>query len=190
MPVNAGVVGIDEAGRGAWAGPLVAAAVTLGPPIAGLNDSKLLNRARREYLAEQIRRQAVFAGIGVCEPADIDRLGLSRATSLAMGRAIIGLPARVHLIIDGPINYLPDQRSVKTLINADAIQPEVMAASILAKVERDRLMREYAKTWPAYGFEYHVGYGTARHRQAIKDHGACQLHRLSFKPLQAHGASS
>lgn len=177
-------VGIDEVGRGAWAGPLVAAAVSLEMPLPGLNDSKLLRQPQRQFLAEQIRQHAKFIGIGQASPTEIDRLGLTAATSLAMGRAIKGAKFKL-IVIDGPINYLPNQRGSKPLINADALIPAVMAASIIAKVERDQLMRQLSSRYTGYGFEKHVGYGTAAHKAALTKLGPCRLHRLSFRPVMA-----
>lgn len=184
MPASYDVIGVDEAGRGAWAGPLVVAAVRLSGPIDGLNDSKLLGRQRRAELAAEIRAQADFIGLGVVGPAWLDRRGLTAATTRAMTAALKHAPADWPVVIDGPFNYLPGRPRVTTLIDADALEPAVMAASILAKEHRDRLMRNLAKRWPGYSFENHVGYGTAAHRQALERFGPCRAHRLSFKPLK------
>jgi len=177
-------IGLDEAGRGAWAGPLVVAAVCLTRPIDGLNDSKLLGPKRRAELAAVIKQRADFIGLGVVSPAWLDRRGLTATTSRAMKLALKRAPANCPVVIDGPVNYLPKRRHVTTLINADALLPAVMAASILAKEHRDQLMRLHAGRWPQYGFERHVGYGTPAHRHALQRHGPCRLHRLSFRPLK------
>lgn len=186
------IVGIDEVGRGCWAGPLVAAAVQLDPkrPISGLNDSKKLSKARRQLLAQQIEQTAVAIGIGWAWPEDIDISGITSSVKSAMMQAIQQIdvnPASSydHIIIDGNYNYLPEYDRVTTLIRADGSIPAVSAASIIAKVARDTYMSEVAaKLYPAYGFERHVGYGTAQHIAMLQLHGATKLHRMSYKPLQ------
>jgi len=179
------VIGVDEAGRGCWAGPLVAAAVLLRHPIEGLNDSKVLSKIRREQLAVIIKEKAVY-GIGWVSAAEIDKIGLTAATRKAMSEAVSQIPGNHgSIIIDGNFNYLPDIEQVQVMPKADSIIPAVSAASILAKVARDNFMHDMAKKHPLYQFERHVGYGTALHFQLIKEHGVCELHRLSYKPLQA-----
>lgn len=178
------VIGLDEAGRGAWAGPLVVAAVGLNRPIAGLNDSKVLSAKRRTELALVIQHEASFVGYGQVEAIDIDTVGLSSALRTAMSRAVRGAPAAT-IIVDGPVNYLDSVSGSMAQIDADALVPSVMAASILAKVRRDSIMHQAAKTWPEYGFERHVGYGTAFHMAALKEYGSCSQHRQSFKPIAA-----
>ena len=178
-------MGIDEAGRGCWAGPLVAAAVILKEPLPGLADSKKLSKKQREHLYDLICTQAHAYGVGWASPAEVDEFGLTAATSLAMNRAMQMLPAdHTEIIIDGNSNYLPDQPRVKTIVKADALIPEVSAASILAKVSRDRYMTEIASQYPLYQFEKHVGYGTALHLSLLKMHGVCDLHRRSYKPVK------
>lgn len=179
------ILGIDEAGRGCWAGPLVAGAVMLQRPIVGLKDSKQLSRQQREMLYDLIQANA-FVGIGWASAQEVDDLGLTAATRLAMQRAVeqIREPCN-EIIIDGNINYLPERAKVKTLVKADSLIAEVSAASIIAKVTRDRYMEQTAVTHPHYGFEKHVGYGTKLHLEKLKEHGICELHRLSYKPLQA-----
>jgi ribonuclease HII len=179
-------VGIDEVGRGCWAGPLVAGAVLLKQPIAGLKDSKLLTAKRRQLLSAQIIDQADACGLGWVEAAEVDELGLTAAVGLAMRRALeqIRLPYD-ELVIDGNYNFFPDNHKARTLIKADQIIPAVSAASIIAKVARDQRMTELAADFPGYGFEQHVGYGTALHLERLKLHGVSQLHRKSYRPIQA-----
>ncbi len=181
-------VGIDEVGRGAWAGPLVVGAVILNPEqlIAGLLDSKLLSKHTRELLAGIINNQARAVGLGFVEPAEVDELGLTAATSLACRRALDQINiAYDEIIIDGSINYLPDEPRARAVIKADSSVPTVSAASIIAKVARDQYMCQLAQEHPLFGFERHVGYGTAAHLTALSNHGITPLHRLSFKPVAA-----
>jgi len=179
-------VGMDEVGRGCWAGPLVAGAVILDAPIAGLNDSKQLSKKQRERLAVIIHEQAVAVGIGWVDAATIDEIGLTAATTLAMRRALepLNVPYE-QIIIDGNLNYLPDDPLAITMIKADALVPAVSAASIIAKVARDHYMSELAVSLPDYGFELHVGYGTALHSERLKKFGVSAFHRKSFKPVAA-----
>jgi len=183
------ILGIDEVGRGPWAGPLVVGAVVLGgAAIEGLADSKVLTAKRREQLASLIREQAAGFGLGWVTPAEIDKLGLSESLRLATRRAVEQINTPYHeIVIDGTINFLAGtskETYVTTLKKADSLVPAVSAASILAKVARDAYMVEQAKVYPTYGFETHVGYGTARHIAAIKEYGVTPLHRLSFGPLK------
>jgi len=179
------VVGIDEVGRGCWAGPLVAAAVVLSRPIKGLKDSKLLAKSTREQLAIIIHERAKV-GLGWVTPAQIDRLGLTASTTLAMKLALSKIGATYdEIVIDGNLNFLPDNPRARAIIKADMNFSAVSAASIVAKVARDDYMRKMAKRYPAYQFERHVGYGTKLHHEMLKLHGACDLHRMSYKPLIA-----
>lgn len=179
-------VGIDEVGRGCWAGPLVAGAVILAQPIAGLKDSKKLTKLQRERLAEQIEEEALAIGLGWVWPETIDRFGISMSVKMAMAEALKQINiAYDEVIIDGNINYLPEEPRATALIKADEVVPAASAASIVAKVARDRYMAmDAALQYPQYGFEKHVGYGTAMHIRALKEHGVTILHRMSYKPIQ------
>ncbi len=179
------VAGVDEAGRGPWAGPVVAAAVILDarttPP--GLNDSKKLNEARREQLFALISENAQI-GVGIIGVEDIDRDNILQATMAAMALAIDNLPCRPAIaLIDG--NRCPPLPcAAQALVKGDALSLSIAAASIIAKVTRDRLMRELALEFPQYGFEKHKGYGTKAHQQALSTFGVTKHHRRSFKPIR------
>lgn len=184
-------VGIDEVGRGCWAGPLVAAAVLLVEPIEGLRDSKKLSAKRRAAFAEQIYNSSASVGIGWVTPVEVDSLGLTKAVQLAMLRAIKRIDCDYdEIIIDGNLNFFQNviglkTENIKTLIRADDLIPAVSAASIVAKVARDNRMAELAVEYPGYGFESHVGYGTAAHIAALQKLGVCDIHRKSYKPIRA-----
>ena len=183
------VAGIDEAGRGAWAGPVVAAAVILNLPEAlslrEVNDSKQLSPRQRDKLYPIIIDQCVAYGIGQGSAAEIDELGILPATRLAMMRAVGALsPQPDALIIDAV--RLPQVNKPQAVFNfADSISLSVAAASILAKVTRDRLLVELDAHYPAYQFARHKGYGTQIHRAALQSVGPCAIHRRSFKPINA-----
>ena len=180
------IAGVDEAGRGPLAGPVVAAAVILHPdhPIEGLRDSKKLSARRRERLAAEIRERALAFAVASASVEEIDRLNILRATLLAMTRAIEGLDPRPrHVRIDGNRAPRLDGMRVETVIGGDDQDPALAAASILAKTVRDGLMLQYAEQFPAYGFERHMGYGTAVHMAALREHGPCEIHRRSFAPV-------
>lgn len=180
------IVGLDEVGRGCWAGPLVAGAVVLRKPIVGLADSKTLSDTQRRLLAEQIKAEAISYGLGWVAPAFIDMYGLTLSVQRAMQQALAAINTTYdQIIIDGNYNYLPNEPLATVLIKADATVPAVSAASILAKVARDDFMILAAKGFPDYGFERHVGYGTAAHLAALQEHGVSELHRRSFKPVRA-----
>lgn len=180
------IVGVDEVGRGCWAGPVVAGAVLLGKRISGLKDSKKLSKSQREKLDAEIRVSAIAFGIGWVPASEVDALGLTEAVRAAMERALAQIVVDYdELIIDGNYNYFPKHPHSRALVAADNIIPAVSAASIIAKVARDRYMATMAATFPGYAFERHVGYGTAAHRSAINRLGLCELHRRSFKPIQA-----
>jgi ribonuclease HII len=179
-------VGVDEVGRGCWAGPLVAGAVVVREPIAGLKDSKKLSKKRREFLAVQIHEEALAVGLGWVKPAELDESGLTAAVRLAMERALEQITVRYdELIIDGNLNFFPENPRARAVIKADDSVPAVSAASIVAKVARDNYMAEVAAEYPDYGFERHVGYGTALHLERLQLHGVSKLHRVSFKPVRA-----
>ncbi|WP_129629152.1 ribonuclease HII [Candidatus Oscillochloris fontis] len=182
--------GIDEAGRGCWAGPVVAAAVVLAPSIfqqpdllAGVNDSKQLDAATRSRLFVQIHHYALGVGVGIVPAYLIDAYGIVPATRLAMTSALLSLPCPVDaLLIDALI--LPDlSLPQEALIKGDARSLSIAAASIIAKVTRDRLMQTADRAVPGYGFAAHKGYGTAVHQRALATHGPCALHRRTFQPL-------
>ena len=179
------VAGVDEAGRGPLAGPVVAAAVILDPsrPIAGLADSKTLTAARRERLAAQIMADALCCSVAQADVQEIDRLNILQATLLAMQRAVAGLGIQPsYVLVDG--NQLPRlPMQAQGVIRGDASVPAISAASILAKVMRDRLCQTLDVQYPHYGFARHKGYGTAQHLLALHLHGPCAEHRRSFAPV-------
>jgi ribonuclease HII len=179
------IAGVDEAGRGPLAGPVVAAAVILDDlnPIKGLADSKTLTPRRREKLFDEIRAKALCCSIAQASVEEIDELNILQATLLAMRRAVEGLrlkPAKV--LVDG--NRLPVLDVLaEAIVKGDALVPAISAASILAKVTRDRWCVEYHEQFPLYGFATHKGYGTAEHMAALREHGACPQHRKTFAPV-------
>jgi len=180
------VAGVDEAGRGPLAGPVVAAAVILDDqrPIQGLADSKALTARRREKLFDEIRARALCTSIASASADEIDRLNILQATMLAMQRAVHGLrllPNRV--VVDG--NRVPGlAMTAAAVIKGDARVAAISAASILAKVHRDRLCQDLHRDFPAYGFDGHKGYPTPAHLAALREHGACPAHRRSFAPVR------
>jgi ribonuclease HII len=185
------ICGIDEAGRGPWAGPVMAAAVILprkGRP-KGLADSKQLSAEAREELALAIRACAIV-GVGMASPQEIDALNILQATYLAMRRAVDALSERpVAALIDG--NSAPDLPcSIETIIDGDAHVACISAASIIAKVERDRMMADLCTRYPGYLFAKHKGYGTPEHQAALARLGPCAIHRMSFKPVREARAAS
>lgn len=178
------IVGIDEVGRGCWAGPLVAGAAILHRPIEGLNDSKVLSKKRRNELAEIIKQNADVS-LGWVSSAEVDELGLTEAVRLAMQRAIDGLVTPYQeVIIDGNYNYLSHIAGTQAIIKADGSVPAVSAASIVAKVARDTYMEQLTEEYAQWEFAKHVGYGTALHKSLIDKYGICDLHRRSYKPIQ------
>ena len=179
------VAGVDEAGRGPLAGPVVAAAVILDErnPIKGLNDSKKLTALRREKLFDEIRAKALCCSIAEASVQEIDELNILQATLLAMRRAVEGLRLIPGLVlVDG--NRLPRLKvRAEAIVKGDALVPAISAASILAKVTRDRWCAELDAQYPQYGFAGHKGYGTAEHLAALQAHGACPQHRKTFAPV-------
>lgn len=221
------VIGVDEAGRGPWAGPVTAAAVALGAQVSqelltSVRDSKALNAKRREALVPLIKSQAYAWGVGWSDVNEIDELGILKATFFAMQRAVLQLLSgsthatmtlasaavkadpelsfsnvqEVHVIVDGnlhPARYIGEDNwpwLTETMIKADARQIEVAAASILAKTARDAYMLHLAKDYPGYGFEFHAGYGTKQHQEALRLLGPAAPHRKSFRPVRKLLASS
>jgi ribonuclease HII len=183
------ICGVDEAGRGPWAGPVVAAAFLFLPeatPPEGLNDSKLLTAKRRAQLFEALhRRTDVAFGIAQASCEEIDALGIWNATQLAMRRAYATMPQKAdRALIDGNLRPADFPCPTLPIIGGDGLSLSIAAASILAKVTRDRLMAEYARQFPHYGFEQHAGYGTRQHREAIAQYGVCPIHRRSYAPIR------
>ncbi len=177
------IAGLDEVGRGALAGPVVAAACILNPdaPLpVGLNDSKQLSRAARERISVELQSTVAAYAVGVIEADEIDRINILRATLRAMKSALEGLDAPAdYLLLDAV--KLDTNLPQKSIIRGDAVSASIAAASVIAKVYRDKLMREYDALYPQYGFVSHVGYGTRAHLAALREHGACVLHRRSFR---------
>ncbi|HLC04526.1 MAG TPA: ribonuclease HII [Anaerolineales bacterium] len=186
------VAGLDEVGRGAWAGPVMAAAVILpldcpdlSDRLEGVRDSKAMTVQQRERWDDRIRRVSLSIGVGSASSQEVDAAGLIEATRRAMRRALADLSLIPdHLLIDHislPTTILPQT----PLTHGDSIALSIAASSIIAKVARDAVMRHMSYAYPGYGFEYHVGYGTPRHRQALQRLGACPIHRRSYTPLKA-----
>ncbi|MDX1766219.1 MAG: ribonuclease HII [Candidatus Saccharimonadales bacterium] len=180
------IIGLDEVGRGSWAGPLLFAAVALATEVPGLRDSKKLAPKVRQELYLEIKKNANFIGYGWVHSHEIDSVGLAVALRLAAERSVEGISKHERknkIVVDGNIDYLGWKNS-GSLVKADDQVPEVSAASIMAKVARDNLMKRYDLLYPNYGFKNNVGYGTAQHAKALKRHGVTKNHRLSFKPVQ------
>ena len=179
------MAGVDEAGRGPLMGPVVAAAVILDDlnPIKGLADSKKLSPLQREKLYDEIRAKALCCSVGLATAEEIDTSNILQATMLAMKRAVEGLRLKPHkVLVDG--NRLPTLSILaEAIVKGDALVPVISAASIIAKVYRDRWCNDYHLQYPQYGFARHKGYGTAAHLAALREHGACPQHRRSFAPV-------
>ena len=189
------LLGIDEVGRGCWAGPLVAGAVVLRQEVDGLRDSKKLTKKRRDILALEIQEKA-FVGLGWVWPDEIDQWGLTKSVQYAMLRAVKDLHLNGgtydEIIIDGNYNFLNcvnglqcEPANVMTMVRADDSVPAVSAASIVAKVARDNYMIKISEEYPQYAFDKNVGYGAPAHTAALKVHGVTSIHRISYKPVKA-----
>ena len=177
------ICGLDEAGRGPLAGPVAAGAVILPKDctILHLNDSKKLSPARRDALYDEIREKAVAWSVGIVTAEEIDALNILQATYEAMRRAVAGLGVTPDLFLNDALIVpgLPEDKQIK-IIKGDAKSVSIAAASIMAKVTRDRMMEEYDRVWPAYGFAKHKGYGTKQHYETIRENGLCPIHRKTF----------
>lgn len=190
------IIGIDEVGRGAWAGPVAVGAVMLGEvAIEGLTDSKKLTAKKRQIFAGEIKKHAKQASIGWVSAGTLDRIGMSAALKLAIERALrqLEIKADDQIIIDGTFNFLIDTEyaaQTTTMKQADLLVPSVSAASILAKVARDNYMAKLDHHFADYDFAAHVGYGTKKHQACLKEHGPSPIHRLSFAPLKIQLASA
>lgn len=191
------IAGIDEAGRGAWAGPVVAAAVILPrramrfAALRGVRDSKLLTPAQREALFDKIDRAALAVGVGMASHTEIDQVGIVQATRAAMKRAIGGLATAPDGLVIDAVRLADVPIPQRVMFHADTLCLSVAAASIIAKVTRDRLMAALDAEYPGYGFARHKGYGTAVHQQALAQLGPCAVHRVTFEPVKAtadHGS--
>ncbi len=177
------IAGIDEAGRGPLAGPVVVGIAIMpeNSMIEGVNDSKKVSEKKREKLYDLITQEAIAWNVGIADQNEIDEINILNATKLALTRAIDGLKIKPDLIlVDALTNINTLGIPYKSIIKGDAKEYSIAAASILAKVTRDRMMREYDEIYPQYGFSGHKGYGTAKHIAAIKEYGPCILHRKSF----------
>lgn len=177
------IVGIDEAGRGPLAGPVVVGAVIMKPEsfIEGVNDSKKISEKKREKLYEQITEEAIAWSVGIVDQKEIDEINILNATKKALKMAIMNLQVKPERIVVDALEHIDTCGIPYTsIIKGDAKVYSISAASIIAKVTRDRMMREYDEIYPEYGFAGHKGYGTAKHIQAIREFGPCALHRRSF----------
>lgn len=189
------VVGVDEVGKGCLAGPVYAGAVALDAqaflrlktPVRGLiRDSKTLSAAQREKARVLILKVSLACAVGVASVAEIEQQGIQGATESAMMRAIAALNVSIDmLLVDGKIRLKPYQGAQMTVVDGDFLSPSIAAASILAKLERDAFMHQQALVYQKYGFNRHVGYGTAYHIKQIEEHGICPLHRRNFQPIKA-----
>ncbi len=186
------IAGLDEAGRGTWAGPVAAAAVVLPldsadrlAALEGVCDSKMLHPRRREELEARIAEAAVAVGFGLASASEIDDLGILPATRLAMRRAIANLGIAAEFLLIDAVKLPQEKTYQKSIVRGDALCFSVAAASIVAKVRRDRLMAELDALYPGYGFAQHKGYGTAQHLKALQALGPCPIHRRTFAPVRA-----
>jgi len=182
------IAGIDEAGRGPLAGPVVAAAVILDPdvPVPGVDDSKKLTPKKRERLFDELTAKARAVGVGIVSPAGIDRINILQASLLAMQRAVDDMKIQPDcLLIDG-LFKIPTALPQEPITKGDSRSVSIAAASIVAKVTRDRLMQTYHQTYPQYGFAGHKGYPTPAHKDAIRRFGCCPIHRRTFKGVKEY----
>ncbi|MFA6423422.1 MAG: ribonuclease HII [Patescibacteria group bacterium] len=177
------IIGVDEVGRGAWAGPVYTAAVALKNPIDDVTDSKLLSPKKREELSEIIKKVAISWAITFATVKEINNLGIHLATFIAFKRAIAEISKADLVLVDG--FEIPELRinQVK-IIGGDRISNSIAAASIIAKVERDKVMSDLAKNYPEFSFEKHKGYGTKIHQESLIKHGPCEIHRMNYKPIK------
>ena len=185
------VAGVDEAGRGPLAGPVVSAAVVLPPDLTGaepwldlLNDSKVLSPSRRERAADAVRRHALAVGVGRADPEEIDLLGIGRATIEAMLRAVADLPVQPAYLLLDFVHLRECPLPFQAIVKGDSISYSIAAASNVAKVTRDRWMREADALFPGYSFAQNKGYPTAHHRARLRELGPCSIHRRSFAPVR------
>ena len=182
------IAGVDEAGRGPLAGPVVAAAVILPAslPVAGINDSKKLTPGKREHLFEEIYQHAVAVGIGIVDPSEIDRINILQASRFAMLLAVENLfPKPDYLLVDGTFP-IASQLPQEPIPKGDTLSISIAAASIIAKVTRDSMMAKYHQEYPRFGFAQNKGYPTKTHKAAIQKYGCCPIHRKSFKGVKEH----
>lgn len=180
------IVGVDEVGRGAWAGPIVAAAVILpeGPRIYGVRDSKKLSKKKREKLAARIQKRAIACSVALVTPAEIDRIGINAANELVMRHAVEQLAVRPDFILLDAFRLVGFEKKQAAIVHGDATVYSIAAASIVAKVARDNYMMRVHEQHPHFGFDTSVGYGTAKHRAALDQHGIIKdVHRCSFQPM-------
>jgi ribonuclease HII len=180
------VAGVDEAGRGPLAGPVVAAAVVLpsSARLDGLTDSKKLSAAMRDAFFARIQKEALGIGIGIVEHDVIDEINILQASRLVMKHAVEKLPQPPDLLLIDGIHTIDRAEEQWTLVEGDQKSQSIAAASVLAKVTRDRLMQAYHKRYPEYGFDRHKGYPTASHKEQIRRHGACPIHRKTFRGVK------
>jgi len=180
------IIGVDEAGRGPLAGPVVAAAVSLVPGwfLEGLNDSKKLSPRVRENFFPIIKRNSLGYGVGIVDVATIDRINILQAALLAMKYAVEALPIRANLLLIDGNKSIDTEIDQWTIVKGDSLSHSIAAASILAKVTRDKIMEQYHKQFPHYAFDRHKGYGTSLHRNAIKEYGPCPIHRRTFRGVK------
>lgn len=181
------VAGVDEAGRGCWAGPVVSSAVILPRGVSGLemvNDSKKLSPKQRELCLEIIQKKALAIGVGIVDSQKIDEINILEATKVSMIMALNQMMIQPEFVLIDGNARLNIQIPQHTIIDGDALSLSIASASIVAKVTRDRLMHELSQNYPGYGFEQHKGYGTAIHRKALQNLGPTPIHRMSYKPLK------